>query len=213
MEISTLFDSILILDFGSQYSHLIARRIRELGVYCELLPCTAKMADFTFKPKGIILSGGPSSVYDADAPHADASIWTAGVPILGICYGLQEMVWFHGGKISPCEHREYGHANLDFILKEENGINCLLRDLTNAKVWMSHGDQVEQLPECFKKIGATKTAPYAAVSHNSLPFYGIQFHPEVTHSVQGKKILENFVCGICACRTNWKMENFIDKAI
>lgn len=213
MEISKIFDSILILDFGSQYSHLIARRIRELGVYCELLPCTAKLADVTFIPKGIILSGGPSSVYDSDAPHADEKIWTAGIPILGICYGLQEMVWAHNGTISACTHREYGHADLDFILKENDNENCLLKNLTNTKIWMSHGDQVKTLPDCFKKIASTKTAPYAAISHKTKPFYGIQFHPEVTHSVQGKQILKNFVLSVCSCKTDWKMENFIDKEI
>lgn len=214
MEISTIFDSILILDFGSQYSHLIARRIRELGVYCELLPCTAKLADVPFKPKGIILSGGPSSVYDKDAPHADPKLWASNIPILGICYGLQEMVWAHNGKISACAHREYGHANLTMSTERDiNDVNCLLKNLTNTKVWMSHGDQVEVLPSCFKKIASTKTAPYAAISHTDKSIYGIQFHPEVTHSVQGKQILKNFVVNVCKCDCNWKMENFIDKEI
>lgn len=212
-EISNIFDSILILDFGSQYSHLIARRIRELGVYCELLPCTAKLSEVPFKPKGIILSGGPSSVYDKDAPHADKNIWNADIPILGICYGLQEMVWSHNGKISPCSHREYGHANLDYIHKDDTNQNCLFKNLTNPKIWMSHGDQVETLPKDFKKIGSTKTAPYAAISHVSKKLYGIQFHPEVTHSVQGRQILSNFVLTVCQAEANWKMENFIDNEI
>ncbi len=206
MEISAIFDSILILDFGSQYSHLIARRIRELGVYCELLPCTVKLADLKFAPKGIILSGGPSSVYDADAPHADKSIWTMNIPILGICYGLQEMVWAHEGTISPSAHREYGHANLEFVNQD-----CLLKELTNTKVWMSHGDQVSVLPSCFRKLASTTTAPYAAIGHETKRMYGIQFHPEVTHSVQGKQILKNFVIDVCMCESNWKMENFIDR--
>lgn len=149
-------------------------------------------------------------MYDVDAPHADKNIWLANIPILGICYGLQEMVWAHDGQIQACEHREYGQANLEFIMKE-NTSNCLFKDLTNPKVWMSHGDQVSLLPECFKKIASTKTAPYAAISHLEKSFFGIQFHPEVTHSVQGKQILANFVLGICKCETNWKMENFIDK--
>ncbi|PIL35473.1 hypothetical protein GSI_02201 [Ganoderma sinense ZZ0214-1] len=215
-EIHDQFDTILILDFGSQYSHLITRRCRELNVYAELMPCTQKIKDVKFKPKGIILSGSPYSVYDKDAPHVDPEVFELGVPILGICYGLQEMAWNMKGKVAKCEHREYGFAEVQIskIGGENNGADALFEGIGDQlQVWMSHGDQLSEMPEAFHIIGRTATAPYAAVAHNSKPFYGIQFHPEVTHSKRGKEVIGNFVIGICGCKQHWTMEEFIGKEI
>ncbi|ORX55623.1 GMP synthase [Hesseltinella vesiculosa] len=214
-QVNELFDTVLILDFGSQYSHLITRRIRELGVYCELLPCTQKMADLHFKPKGIILSGSPYSVYDQDAPRVDPAVFDAGVPILGICYGLQEMTTFFGGKVDACDHREYGHASVSMIKHPEHPhMDRLFNGLASeVEVWMSHGDQVSAAAPGFQVIAHTRTAPFAAVCHEEKPFYGIQFHPEVTHTVDGQHLLRNFVIEICQCESSWTMESFVDKEI
>ncbi|KAF8625229.1 hypothetical protein AX17_006895 [Amanita inopinata Kibby_2008] len=215
-EIHDQFDTILILDFGSQYSHLITRRCREHKVYAELMPCTTKVADVKFKPKGIILSGSPYSVYDNDAPHVDPEVFNLGVPILGICYGLQEMAWNLQGKVTKCEHREYGHAMLQLtkIGGENSTADALFEGLGDEmQVWMSHGDQLSNLPPEFHVIGRTSTAPYAAIAHNTKPFYGIQFHPEVTHSTRGKEVIGRFVLNICGCSSNWTMEEFIGKEV
>lgn len=215
-EIHDQFDTILILDFGSQYSHLITRRCRELNVYAELMPCTSKLADLKFKPKGIILSGSPYSVYDDDAPHADPGIYTLGVPILGICYGLQEICWNHKGQVAKCDHREYGLAQVQISRSSESGnsVDALFEGLGDQmQVWMSHGDQLSVMPPDFHVIGRTSTAPYAAIAHNSKSLYGIQFHPEVTHSPQGRQLIGRFVLNICQCRPNWTMEEFIGKEI
>ncbi|KAI6039751.1 class I glutamine amidotransferase-like protein [Pisolithus marmoratus] len=217
-EIHDHFDTILILDFGSQYSHLITRRCRELNVYAELMPCTALLKDIQFKPKGIILSGSPYSVYDADAPHVDPAIFELGVPILGICYGLQELAWNFKGQVTQCDHREYGHAAIQ-ISRFGNGndnstVDSLFDDLGDEmQVWMSHGDQLQNLPPDFHVIGHTQTAPFAAIAHDSKPIYGIQFHPEVTHSLKGREVISRFVINICGCRTNWTMHEFIGKEI
>ncbi|KAL4065015.1 hypothetical protein V8B97DRAFT_1985030 [Scleroderma yunnanense] len=215
-EIHDQFDTILILDFGSQYSHLITRRCRELNVYAELMPCTTLLKDIHFKPKGIILSGSPYSVYDADAPHVDPAIFDLGVPILGICYGLQEIAWNLKGNVTQCDHREYGYANIQ-INRFGNGnssVDALFEGLGDEmQVWMSHGDQLQSLPPNFHIIGRTDTAPFAAIAHDSKPIYGIQFHPEVTHSLRGKEVIARFVLNICRCRTNWTMEEFIGKEI
>ncbi|KAI6033385.1 hypothetical protein EDC04DRAFT_2207860 [Pisolithus marmoratus] len=217
-EIHDHFDTILILDFGSQYSHLITRRCRELNVYAELMPCTALLKDIQFKPKGIILSGSPYSVYDADAPHVDPAIFELGVPILGICYGLQELAWNFKGQVTQCDHREYGHAAIQ-ISRFGNGndnstVDALFGDLGDEmQVWMSHGDQLQNLPPDFHVIGHTQTAPFAAIAHDSKPIYGIQFHPEVTHSLKGREVISRFVINICGCRTNWTMHEFIGKEI
>ncbi|KAI0749650.1 GMP synthase [Daedaleopsis nitida] len=215
-QIHDQFDTILILDFGSQYSHLITRRCRELNVYAELMPCTQKIKDLNFKPKGVILSGSPYSVYDKDAPHVDLEVFELGVPVLGICYGLQEMAWNMNGKVAKCEHREYGFAQVQIskIGGEGTGADALFEGLGDElQVWMSHGDQLSELPPDFHIIGRTSTAPYAAIAHNSKPFYGIQFHPEVTHSKRGKEVIGKFVVGICGCRQHWTMEEFIGKEI
>ncbi|KAG2209428.1 hypothetical protein INT47_008270 [Mucor saturninus] len=209
------FDTILILDFGSQTSHLIARRIREFGIYCELLPCTQKMADLHFKPKGIILSGSPYSVYDSDAPRVDPAVFESDVPVLGICYGLQEMTKLMGGKVEACEHREYGYAMLDIHRFPDHPFaDKLLQGIQGpAEVWMSHGDQVTGAAENFLVIGTTGTAPFAAVVHKDKPFFGIQLHPELTHTACGKDVLRNFVTSICQASPSWTMESFVEKEI
>jgi GMP synthase (glutamine-hydrolysing) len=214
-DIHDQFDTILILDFGSQYSHLITRRCRELNVYAELMPCTTKIKDLNFSPKGIILSGSPYSVYDDDAPHADPGIYMLGVPILGICYGLQEIAFNHKGEVTQHDRREYGFAQVQVSkLGKNSSVDALFEGLgEDMQVWMSHGDQLSALPPDFHVIGSTKTAPFAAIAHDSKPFYGIQFHPEVTHSPRGKELISRFVLNICGCRTNWTMEEFIGKEI
>lgn len=217
-EIHDHFNTILILDFGSQYSHLITRRCRELNVYAELMPCTVLLKDISFKPKGIILSGSPYSVYDADAPHVDPAVFELGVPILGICYGLQEIAWNLKGEVTRCDNREYGYAAIQ-INRFGNGddnstVDALFEDLGDEmQVWMSHGDQLQKLPPDFHVIGHTQTAPFAAIAHDSKPIYGIQFHPEVTHSLKGREVISRFVINICGCRTNWTMQEFIGKEI
>ncbi|KAH9847678.1 GMP synthase [Lenzites betulinus] len=214
-EIHDQFDTVLILDFGSQYSHLITRRCRELNVYAELMPCTQKIKDLQFKPKGVILSGSPYSVYDKDAPHVDPAVFELGVPVLGICYGLQEMAWNMKGEVAKCEHREYGFAQVQISkIGGNKGADALFEDLGDElQVWMSHGDQLSELPPDFHIIGRTSTAPFAAIAHNSKPFYGIQFHPEVTHSKRGKEVISRFVVNICGCTQHWTMEEFIGKEI
>ena len=203
------YDTILILDFGSQYTHLIARRIRELGVYCELLACTTRIADVPFKPKGIVLSGGPYSVYSADAPHVDPQVWELNVPVLGICYGLQEMAWSLGGKVDPHDKKEFGKAVISVTAQ-----SALFAGLDNElTVWMSHGDQLSQIPQGFTTVATTRTAPFAAIQKETCHYYGIQFHPEVTHSPKGKQILKNFVVGICGCVSSWTMQSFVEKEI
>ncbi|PKI83811.1 GMP synthase (glutamine-hydrolyzing) [Malassezia vespertilionis] len=211
--IHSQYDSILILDFGSQYSHLITRRFRELNVYCEMLPCTQQIKDLTWHPKGVILSGSPYSVYDEVAPRVDPAVFSMGVPVLGICYGLQEIAWNHGGRVDPHHTREYGHATLDLVQTGNRVCDALFAGLgEDLTVWMSHGDQLSKMPDNFDVIARTKTAPYAAIAHKEHPFYGIQFHAEVTHTAQGTKLFENFVT-VCGCRRNWTMETFIDKEI
>ncbi|KAJ3821630.1 hypothetical protein F5880DRAFT_1485753 [Lentinula raphanica] len=215
-EIHDQFDTILILDFGSQYSHLITRRCREHNVYAELQPCTIKLADLHFKPKGIILSGSPYSVYDKDSPHVDPAVFELGIPVLGICYGLQEMAWAMRGKVEKSDHREYGFAQLQInkIHDGDTPVDALFQGLgEEMQVWMSHGDQLCEMPPDFHIIAHTRTAPFAAVAHNTKPFYGIQFHPEVTHSPRGKEVIGRFILDICGCRSNWTMQEFIGKEI
>lgn len=211
------FDTILVLDFGSQYSHLITRRLRELNVYSEMLPCTQKLAELDFKPKGVILSGGPYSVYWKDAPHVDPAVWELGVPILGICYGLQEIAWTHDNtNVLAGEKREYGHAYLK-VERHSGGsphVDMLFADLEdNMEVWMSHGDKLSHIPEGFVTVATTSNAPFAGMAHKEKKLYGIQFHPEVTHTPQGKTLLKNFAVDICEARTDWTMGKFVDQEI
>lgn len=203
-------ETILILDFGSQYTQLIARRIREQKVFSEIQPYHYPIQKIKEKNiKGIILSGGPSSVYDDQAPKVGKEILELGVPVLGICYGLQLISALYGGKISPAEKKEYGLATLHI-----SDHNDLFKEVgKSSSVWMSHGDKVIELPESFKTIALTKNSAFAAIRHNTKPIYGLQFHPEVVHSVDGQTILRNFVYEICRCSGDWSPRSFIDESI
>jgi GMP synthase (glutamine-hydrolysing) len=201
---------ILILDFGSQYTQLIARCIRETGVFSLIVPFDkASQVISQRKIKGIILSGGPSSVYDDDAPLVAKEIFNLNIPILGICYGLQLIIKMLGGRVDPAIKREYGHAQL---ITSENSI-LFQNVLRKSRVWMSHGDRVTDLTDDFKAIGYTDNSPYAAVQHNDKPIYGLQFHPEVKHTAEGKKILENFCYSISKCSGDWTPGSFIHETI
>jgi len=203
---------ILILDFGAQYSQLIARRVREGQVYCELHPADMDLeAVQAFAPSGIILSGGPSSVLDPDATDMAEGVLELGVPILGICYGLQLLVQRLGGKIESADDREYGRATLK-IEREDPLFEGLPTDADQV-VWMSHGDRVLALPDEMSVIASSGGSPFAAVRSERRPFWGVQFHPEVVHTEYGRQILENFVHRICGCRPSWTMASFADNAI
>lgn len=209
---------ILILDFGSQYSQLIARRVREIGVYCELHPYDMEpQAIADFAPSGIILSGGPATVTEATTPRAADTVFTLGCPVLGICYGMQTMAAQLGGQVETSTHREFGYAKVNVI--EPTELFADIDDHINPDgqaaidVWMSHGDKVTAIPAGFSIIAATNNAPIAAMADVERQFYGIQFHPEVTHTRQGKRILEHFVKTICGCEALWTASNIIDDAI
>lgn len=204
-------ETIPILDFGSQYVQLIARRVRESGVYSLLVrPDITPEELAKLNPKGIILSGGPSSVYEDGAPKCNPDIFKMGLPILGICYGMQLFAHNLGGKVAPAPAREYGRAKLHIA----DANNELLQGIPHeTTVWMSHGDQVHTLNEDFITLAATPTCPLAAVRHQNKPFYGVQFHPEVTHTPHGTQILNNFLYKICGCSGSWQMGNFVDQAI
>lgn len=210
-----LFDTILVLDFGSQYTHLITRRLRELNVYSEMLPCTQKLRDLDFTPKGIILSGGPYSVYSEDAPHVDEEVFKLDVPILGICYGLQELAWHHGKGVAAGEKREFGKATLQLQKHAEKSahIDQLFEGLENEIAWMSHGDKVSRLPKNFHTIASTSNAPFAGIAHDTKNLFGIQFHPEVSHTPKGIQLIKNFAVGICKAQTNWTMKAFVDEEV
>ncbi|KAH7146346.1 GMP synthase [Dactylonectria macrodidyma] len=208
------FDTIIVLDFGSQYSHLIVRALREVNIYAEMLPCTQTLATLGWNPKGVILSGGPYSVYEEGAPHVDPAFLDLGVPVLGICYGLQELAWRLDPKnVIAGTEREYGHADLK-AFSHNNHVDRLFEGLEgDMTVWMSHGDKLSQLPEGFHVIATTNNAPYAGIAHETKSIYGIQFHPEVSHTPRGVKLLENFAAGICGAKQDWTMSNFVDQEI
>ncbi|MFC1751482.1 glutamine-hydrolyzing GMP synthase, partial [Pseudomonadota bacterium] len=212
-------DKILILDFGSQYSQLIARRVREAGVYCELHAYDLMTADEinAFAPKGIILSGGPESTTANDAPVAPQIVFELGVPVFGICYGMQTMTAQMGGKVENADHHEYGYAQV-----RARGHTALLKDIEDhttpegygmLDVWMSHGDRVVELPQGFKLMASTESAPIAAIANEDKQFYGVQFHPEVTHTRQGQRIIERFVHEVCGCGSDWNSGNIAEDAI
>jgi len=203
-------ESILILDFGSQFTQLIARRIRELNVYCEIHPFNVPFSTIeAFAAKGIILSGGPSSVYGADAPIPDPRLYALGVPVLGICYGLQLIAFQNGGAVTKAPRREFGRAQL---LMDDN--SDIFKDLgTKTEVWMSHGDEVTTMPAGFEKIAHSDNAGICAIRNSAKRIYGIQFHPEVVHTQEGKKVLSNFVKDICGCSGSWNADSFIESAI
>lgn len=207
---NSLEDSIAVLDFGSQYSQLIARRVRELNTYSELLPCSITAAELKrLNPKGIILSGGPSSVYEEHAPKCDPEIWKMGIPVFGVCYGMQLMAHDLGGTVEPAEVREYGRATLTVV---HHGSLFAGMD-PSIESWMSHGDSVSQLPSGFSVIGRTMATPVAAIADEKRNYYGVQFHPEVAHTRGGLQILKNFVVNVCRCTQSWTMRQFIDFAI
>jgi GMP synthase (glutamine-hydrolysing) len=203
-------EKILILDFGSQYTQLIARRLRELGVYCEIHPCTMTGAAMrAWRPRGVVLSGGPASVLAEGSPRVDAAVWGLSVPVLGICYGLQLIAHELGGKVDRAAHREYGPATID-----ARGDCELFRGLPpRLDVWMSHGDRVEALPPGFEPVASTSNAPFAAVQDRARRMFGVQFHPEVVHTPRGADLLRNFALGICGLSGSWSMQAYVDVAV
>ena len=203
-------DTILILDFGSQYTQLIARRIREQGVYCEIRPCTdAPPDEAPAGVVGLVLSGGPASVYDEDAPPFDNGWLAIGLPVLGICYGMQLLAVAHGGSVTHADHREYGHADLDIM--ERRGLFDDVSERTS--VWMSHGDHVSAAPAGWHVVARSRNCPVAAMVLDDGRAYGIQFHPEVTHTAEGVTLLRNFLFQVCEARADWSMGSFVEEQI
>lgn len=212
MAVATALDKILILDFGSQYTQLIARRIREHSVYCEIHPFNYNLDEIKkFNPKGIILSGGPSSVYDEESPMVSKELFELGIPALGICYGMQLMSHCLGGKVEHSSKREFGRVYID--INNNSGLFEGFNNDSELDVWMSHGDKVTEIPEGFITIASTENCKYAAVMHPERNFWGVQFHPEVVHTNYGDKILGNFLFSICKCASNWNMKSFIETQI
>jgi GMP synthase (glutamine-hydrolysing) len=203
-------EKIIILDFGSQYTQLIARKVRELGVYSEIVPYNTDIGVLQESAvRAIILSGGPSSIYEDGAPHMDDKVFELGKPVLGICYGLQHLAYSLNGKVAPSAEREYGRAQLQMQTDSP-----LFADVASGSiVWMSHGDRLEALPDDFAVIARTENSPIAAIGDENRHFYGIQFHPEVHHSADGKKILGNFLFKIASCKGNWTTASFIEREI
>ena len=203
-------ETILILDFGGQYNQLIARRVRECNVYCEVHPYTMTIDQIReMAPKGIILTGGPNSVYDPKSPHAEPELFALGIPVLGICYGAQLMAYTLGGKVATAPVSEYGKTIVS--VKDKTGLLREVSDETTA--WMSHTDYIETVPEGFKITASTPVCPVAAMENTEKDLYAFQFHPEVTHSEEGMKMLSAFVYGPCGCRGDWKMDSFVENAI
>ena len=201
---------VIVLDFGSQYSQLIARRVRECGVHTELWPYDTPVKELkAARPKALILSGGPASVFEAEAPRCDPGVFELDVPVLGICYGLQLIGDFFGADVNLARNREYGDAELTVESREDlfSGFDG------SFHVWMSHGDQLETLPGDFENIGHTDNSPHAAIRHKNLPLFGLQFHPEVVHTAHGKEILENFVRRVAGCKEKWTPAAFVESAI
>ena len=204
-----MLDKIIILDFGSQYTQLIARRVRELNVYCEIFPYN-NIPEFTEDVKGVILSGSPFSVHSDEAPSFDFQKFSNSYPLLGVCYGAQYIAHKNGGEVTPSKIREYGRANLKFV----NNENPLLKGISlNSQVWMSHGDTISSIPDQFEVISSTDSVEVAAYQIKGTQTFGIQFHPEVTHSEEGLKLLENFVVGICKCEQNWTPDSFVESTV
>lgn len=203
-------EMILVLDFGGQYNQLIARRVRECSVYCEVHPYTMTPDEISkLAPRGIILTGGPNSVYDPASPHAPRELFELGIPILGICYGAQLMAYTLGGKVSTAPVSEYGKTLV--TVRDKSG---LLRDVADeTTVWMSHTDYIEKMPAGFRATATTPVCPVAAMENREAGLYAFQFHPEVTHSAEGMKMLSAFVLGVCGCRGTWKMDSFVENAI
>ncbi len=202
-------DKIIVLDFGSQYSHLICRRIREFSVYSELVPYNISLEELKkMNPKGIVFSGGPASVYNKDSPQPSSGIFEIGLPVLGICYGHQLIVNKFGGKVKR-SHKEYGSS----VLNIDNDSDLLSGMGKSTRAWMSHGDAAESLPEGFNVIGHTENSFAAAIANRQKTVYGIQFHPEVIHTENGTQVLKNFVLNICKAKQDWTLENFIESTM
>ncbi len=201
---------VIVLDFGGQYNQLIARRVRECNVYCEIVPYTTALDEILAKkPKGIIFTGGPNSVYEAESPTYDKTIFDAGVPILGICYGCQLMAYKLGGRVATAPVSEYGKTEV-----EVNTKSILFHNVSSKTVtWMSHTDYIAEPPEGFKVMATTKNCPVAAMENKTRKLYAVQFHPEVMHTVEGKKMLHNFLFDVCDCIGNWKMTSFVDDMV
>ena len=205
-------DTILVLDFGSQYTQLIARRIRELNVFSEILPWDISVEKIkSLKLKGVILSGGPESVTASNTPRIPEVIFELDVPVLGICYGMQTLAEQFGGHVSSSKNKEFGHAQI--IIEKSSLLFDGFSPGSSIDVWMSHGDNVSTMPDQFNLLAATSSAPIAAMEHSEKPIYALQFHPEVTHTKQGNTVLENFTFKICKCNAEWKMENLIEQRI
>ena len=203
-------EQILILDFGSQYTQLIARRVREFNVYCEIQPCTRDWREITGPhTKGVILSGGPSSVYENGSPSVDPALFETDFPILGICYGMQLMTHLLGGKVGPYPKREFGRARVEI----DDPVGIFLGSQGDETVWMSHGDTIEEPPPGYRPLARSEGSPVAAMMSEDGRRYGIQFHPEVAHTPRGKEILHNFVLRICGCAGDWTMRSFIEEAV
>lgn len=204
-------EQIVILDFGSQYTQVIARRVRECNVFCTIMKYNTPAAELALlKPAGIILSGGPASVYSSDAPQPDRGIFELGVPVLGICYGIQLLAHYLGGKVEPGQRREYGKGTLTVT-----DPSCpLFKNLPpTLQVWNSHGDKLTQIPPGFKSVAVTENSRYAAIENRPMKMFGLQFHPEVVHTPRGLEILSNFVHGVCGCGRKWTMRNYAEQAI
>jgi len=203
-------EKILIIDFGSQYNQLIARKVRELNVFCEILPPNISVDSIDpDEIKGIILSGGPASVYSKGAPHCDNRIFSLGIPVLGICYGMQLMSKVLGGEVTKAPHREYGRAPLTVTNHKS-----LFKDVPKTSVsWMSHGDKVKRMPRGFARIARSGNTSIAAFADFKRNFFGVQFHPEVAHTQAGKTVIKNFVKGVCSCRGDWSMKSFINETV
>ncbi len=210
MDIQT--EKILILDFGSQTTQLIARRIREQKVYCEVHPYYLSLEKIkAMAPRGIVLSGGPKSVYDEEAPKSDPGIFDLDIPVLGICYGAQLMTMQTGGRVEKAQKREFGKAEL--IIKNSEGLFAGLEPAGANQVWMSHGDRIEELPAEFMVSAVSEHSPNAAIRHRNKPLAGVQFHPEVAHTLIGNDVLRNFVFGMCHCQPKWTMQSFVESNI
>ncbi len=205
----TELEKIVVLDFGSQYNQLITRRIREFGVFSELVShrTTAEDIKAMGNVKGVIFSGGPNSVYEEDAFKVDPAIFDMGIPVLGICYGMQLMTDHFGGKVIPADEREYGRSDIQ-ILDLDTPMFKGLSDIES--VWMSHGDKITEIPAGFKVTATNDNCPVAAFANTAEKFYGVQFHPEVQHSVHGNEMLKNFAFEVCGCSGNWSIANFIE---
>jgi GMP synthase (glutamine-hydrolysing) len=204
-------EMIVVLDFGGQYNQLIARRVREMNVYCEVHPYTISLDKLkAMEPKGIIFTGGPNSVYEKGAPSVDRELLESGIPILGICYGAQLISYVLGGNVEAASAREYGKVKLEVV---DPGSRLMAGVKRESVCWMSHTDYVQRMPEDFKATAVTKTCPTAAFENEGMKLYGVQFHPEVLHSEEGNKILSNFLFNVAGCKGDWRMDEFVDESI